>query len=535
MANLRTIDLYTVGTRYDPARTVSTQSLWAHQAAMLRFALTVDRCMMYAGMTTGKTLFALHYLEYFDGLRLVFSPHRPMVVWKEDYSQFYQGVKPYELHVLDKGSASQRLARIRALAARDAQAVVVLNYEIAAKLPLHEFAWTAAVADEAHRLGSYDGAQSRALAISCKHIPNKVAMTGTPLDDGYERVYGIDRWLDPITYPSAKKYPTSRRFELYDDFLNAYCITYTKGYTRIIKDYKNIKQLGEVLKPYVLSVPTAEVIDLPKEVMRKYRAPLSVATRAAYDMLVDDAVLAFIQGETAPVKLAADQLDTAEDFIAAPHLLTCLLRLQQLTTSGELESETGEIKLFDISARLQLLEDILLDLPPTAPVLIFTRFNRDITLISELVMRLFGETTMQLTGSLDQHEAWQAGAGRILLANLSAGSEGVRLHRAADVVFWNLGYSLKQYKQATRRAARYGQKSDTVRFYMILSEDTVDEVIIDRLKSKAGDVDEVDAVLGSDDTAPIDEGAPLRIPEPEAIVSDGNMLMKTTMRNRTRL
>lgn len=471
MATLANLEPYVAGTRYAPTLTRSTATLWAHQTGALRFALARPYSLLYSGMGTGKTLIALQYLEHFQGLKLVICPKRARVVWQADYDAFYQGDKPYQLIVLDVGTSAQKAKRLLALAQSNVNAVVVVNYDTAYRLPLNRVPFTAVVADEVHRLASNSGVQSRKLSQLCQHIPNKLGMTGTTHADGYERLYGIVRWLD-MMQPTPRHYPQARLFGAYTDFINRYCETYSLGYTPVIRGYKNLSHLADAIRDFTLLIRTEDVINLPDAVYRRYSVPMTPDVAKQYTALRDESIITF---------------EERDDAILAPNVLTRLLRLQQLTSSGELVTDSGEVAAFDITPRLDVLRAILEDIGDE-PVIIFTRFNRDVERISEVVQEVTGQWAYRLTGAVDEHEAWQAGAGRVIIANLSAGSEGVRLYRAHHVVYWALTFSLKQYEQSKARARRHGQTSNTVYFHHILTEGTVDMTILDRLERKALDV-----------------------------------------------
>lgn len=497
MANLTDYMQYSADTRYAPHRSRATVQLWPHQEAALTFCLAKSKSILYAGMGTGKTLFALVYLEHFEGMRLVLCPRRAMVVWAADYLQFYQQEKPFELVTLDKGTSKQKMDTIRALARRNAQAVVVVNFETAAKMPLQDIQWSAAVADEAHRMGSYTGVQSRALAKACAHIPNKVAQSGTPLTDGYERVYGIDRWLDPVIPDSPRAYPRSKRFGDYDNFIDRYCITYMLGYVKVIKGYKNLNHLSDVLRPYTLLIQTQDVVKLPPATHRTLRYTLPEDMREVYDLLADESVIKFAETggmvDDAPEENASDDEGS---LLIAGNVLTRLLRLQQMISSGELLDEDGNVRLFDIEPRKQAFRDYLGELEG-APVVVFTRFQRDVDIIDEITREVTGQPAMRLTGQVDQHEAWQAGEGQVIAVNLRAGSEGVRLTRAAHVFRWSYSYSLKDDEQSMMRVWRHGQKAASVHFTSVVAADTIDEIILRRLNEKRFDVDAITRRLGT--------------------------------------
>jgi superfamily II DNA or RNA helicase len=472
---------------FDPAlRSKTTADVWAHQLSMLDFALTRphNQALIYAGMGSGKTLFGLMYLEQFSGLRLVLCPKSALAVWRADYAAFYRGDTPFELVVLDRGTSAAKTKQLDALRQRGAQAVVVVNYETAASLPLEKYGFSAAIADEAHRLGAHDSVRSLTLAKSCAAIPTKVAMTGTPFSDGAERVYGAVRWLHPRIEKGRRPFPAL--FGSWWDFQNAYCDIYTRGHIRIVTGYRNLEHLVEKIRDFTLFIRTVDVIaNLPEAVTRSYRVPLTPEVQAQYKLLADDALIRYAAtGERGDAPAEGEQI--------VSHLLTRLLRCQQLLTSAQLTMDDGTVVNYDMQPRIDALRDVLEELDPSEPVVIFTRFQRDVEVISELVQAVFKETPLRLTGAVDEHERWQAGGGRILIVNLATGSEGIRLTRAKHVIYWALTWSLKQHDQSRARVQRHGQASPTVYFHYILSADTVDELILARLLKKKHDVETIE-------------------------------------------
>lgn len=466
MANLSDYTTY-IGNPELPD-SISTAPLWKHQEAMLKWCSTLSSSLLYSGMSTGKTAVALRYMEQFNGLRLVISPAKPMPVYHEDINKFYD-ILPYNLFILDNtyGNAKERYKFLHSLELTNS--VVVLSYEIAAKLPLHKLSISAVICDEGHRLGSWSGKQSRVLAQSCKDVPHKLVMTGTTFEDGYERIYGVCRWLDPVI--PERGYPQARLFGHYNDFLDRFCIVREKNHIKYITGYKNLGELANLIKPFTLHMRTEDVIDLPDLVIRSYPVELSSETRKAYDDLHDDAII---------------EIPDSEDAVIAPHILARMTRLQQIVASGKLETEEKNILYFDIQDRLDTLE-MLLDEIGNEPVVIFTRFKYDIRLIEKLVKRA-NKSYSILDGSINQVDNWLKGATQVLVVNIAAGSEGLRLERAHHAIIWSLGYSLKQFRQAIARLRRHGQKSKTVFVHTLVADGTIDQDIYDALSRKLDDV-----------------------------------------------
>lgn len=443
---------------------------------MLSFALSRNHTLEWADMSTGKTLFALILCEYFSGLRIIASSKRPMVNYAQDYEESYNE-KPYNLYVLFDGTIAEREQQIDRIHASGEEAVVVINYEAAAKINWKKYKISLAIADEAHALASWSGSTSRHLAKTMAHVPVKVAMSGTPSHDGYERLYGIFRWLEPVLPQAKNGYPTSALFGHYNDFLSDYCVTYTKGYATIIRGYKNIAGLAEKINPFTLRVKTEDVIKLPKAAHHTLKFDLTPETLKQYKLLESEGI---ITGD-----------DTS---VLAPHVLSRTIRLQQLVCSGALPNDAGELTTFDIEARKQTLIDAL-KMFSDEPAVIFTKFSQDVTNVADVIQTLTGETVAHLTGDLDQHQEWRNGDYRVLVANLSAGSEGVRLQRARVAIYWSVGYSLKEFKQSQMRIRRYGQLSPEVHFVYIVANGTIDETIYEALRLKAIEVDDLDEAV----------------------------------------
>jgi SNF2 family DNA or RNA helicase len=253
-------------------------------------------------------------------------------------------------------------------------------------------------------------------------------------------------------------------FGHYNDFINNFCYTYdiAPG-VKAISGYKNIDKLSSLIKPYTIIIKASDVIDLPDVVERVYRVPLKGAVKKAYYQLEKDSVI---------------DLDN-DDYLMASHLLTKQIRLQQLATSGLMVGDDGNEVIFNgIEDRIATLKMLVDDI--NEPLVIFTRFKRDIDIIKNAIK----EPVHLLTGDIDTHNSWRNGDGRILIANISAGSEGVRLERARHLIFWSVGYSNTEFQQAKARIIRAGQKAKTCFLHYIVSGGTIDEKIYNKLAAK---------------------------------------------------
>jgi SNF2 family DNA or RNA helicase len=447
--------------------------LWQHQKDIVQFAYQNGKSLIYAGMGTGKTLAALCWLWMYGGLRLVVTPKPALSVWAEDYKNLLDK-PPFTLVTLDYGTVEQK-AKYMMSALPNQDIVFVTNYETARLLPLQAMHFNAVVLDECHRIGQHNSKQTLSLTKRLVDVPYKMLMTGTPYHDGPHKVYSIERFLHPKILVHPKAHPVSRTFQRYSDFLYQYAHTYdiAPG-VQGIREYKNLDQLGKKLAPFTIKINAEDVLDLPPVVERMYKAAITGQTAKAYKAMAKDGMV---------------EIDDMT--MVAPHLLTKLIRLQQLATSGSMRTDTGvKTALKGIEGRIKVLS-MILETIPDQPVVIFTNFVRDVELITELL----DEKPALLTGEVDTHQDWKAGKYRVLIANMGAGSEGVRLERASHAIFWSVGYSAGDYHQARARLHRAGQKAGTVSFYQIVSAGTIDEDIYETLHRKDIVRDQLDGEL----------------------------------------
>jgi SNF2 family DNA or RNA helicase len=440
--------------------------LWKHQIQIVEHANKRKRSIVYAGMGTGKTLAALRWLEQFDGPCLVLTPKAALPVWAEDAERFKTGGR---LLTLDRGNSGAKWFAL--LAAVQHKEIVVVNYETARLLPLEQIEWSAVVADECQKLGTHNSKQTIALTRKLAHVKNKLAMTGTLWHDSPQKLYSIMRWLYPQIDDNPRKHPYTRTWGTYNDYLRRFAYTYeiSRGVYGVT-GWRKLSQIASDVKRFVLSIRADDVLDLPPVVERTYKARLSGQAADAYK------------------QLRKDRIAQVGDLTAlAPHELTKLTRLAQLAANATLVDDTGQEHMLDgLADRLAIFDELVSSLGGK-PAVVFTRFDNDVKLLEERL-----DACSYLTGSANTLSDWQGGKTQILLANLGAGSAGVRLERAAHIIFWSVGYSAEQYAQAVARCRRAGQAAKTVFVNHIVSEKTIDEMIYSMLRRKGKTQAELD-------------------------------------------
>jgi SNF2 family DNA or RNA helicase len=431
---------------------------------------------------TQKTLTGLRYFSLLherDGAKkfLVLTPKSALTVWEEDHDSFMEDGR---VVTLNKGTSKKKQKLIEELPF-DEPTIVVVNYGTAKLMELQRIEWDACIADESHYLKSHNSQTSMVLAVRLAHVPNKVAMTGTPYSDRPTDVYGQVRWLSPALQKLSRggyseKRVYSKVFGTWADFFSRYVDYYRIDNIFIIKGYIRQEELADKFKDVYSETLAKDVLkDLPPLVSRNHYIDMPRPFRKLYKQMEEENAAA-IEGD----------LTDLDNVMVAANPLVRELRLHQLTSGfwQPLDPERDpELLPNHNDLKLKVLEGIAEELG-TRPFVVFTRFRADVPRIRKLLGDM-GIKTKELTGDVDEHLSWRKGAGQALIANLQAGSTGVRLERAAYAVYYSMGTSRTEYVQSLARLRRPGQEADTVFAHFIVVRDSVDELMLDRMKTKA--------------------------------------------------
>ncbi len=232
--------------------------------------------------------------------------------------------------------------------------------------------------------------------------------------------------------------------------------------------YRNLNILADIVKTVGCRVTKAEVLDLPPKLYTKRYFDLSPEQRRLYEEMKNSYELRLESGE-----------------VTAMLVIVQLLRFQQIISGFIADDERNIIKLKD-NPRLTLFREIVGDVD--GKFIVFAKFTHDIDVIMAALkedgveaVRYDGQTSPEDRGKAI--EAFQRGTARAFVANPAAAAEGLTLHAATTVIYYNNSYKLTDRLQSEDRAHRIGQKS-AVTYIDIVASDTVDEKIVGALRDK---------------------------------------------------
>lgn len=475
---------------------------------------------------------------------LIVCPKSVVAVWPGEFGK--HGGAKVNIVPLCEGSIAKRTkqaAQAVGLAnARHEKIVLIINYEAvwqgAFAVWVLTVDWDMVVADEIHRIKSAGGKASRFMAKLGARATRRVGLTGTPMPHSPMDVYGQYRFLDPGIYGTSfvrfkhqfgaltepthvdlrdgmfvvsarfqlaetcKKIPISgRRWDaqnkkwLYPaspdsaamlctcfaneaivmtEAFNAYCGTHDVQESNFVRRV-NLEDLSNFFNQKFYSiahrVKKADVLDLPPVIHEQRQVQLGPEGKRLYQQ-IEKEFIAEVQGGV----------------ITASNALARLLRLQQIT-SGFGVTEEGKVCSVD-SAKYKEVCDILDDIDPDDPVVVFCRFKHDLARV-RLATESKGRGYLELSGRINELATWQqALGGEVLGVQIQAGGVGIDLTRAAYCIYYSLGFSLGDYEQSLARLDRPGQ-TRSVTYLHLVAQHTVDEKVYDALQKRADVIESI--------------------------------------------
>lgn len=455
---------------------VKQRPLWAHQERALWFVQDLWNqkrrgVLLFIIMGGGKSRVVLETIAR-NGLTLVLilCPRRVVEVWREQFATYLPG--QYEVLALDdragsvqdKASAArERLAWCRA---KNRKLAIVINYESACREPFAHWAlanlWPLVIADEIHRCKEPAGILSRFVGRLGLRARHRLGLTGTPLPHSPLDAWALFRFLDRT---------------IYDETFASFKRRYAKLGGFFDKEVVGWENLDELRTKFfsITFYAGPEVLDLPGEQDQILYCKLAASAARLYAALEKD-FIAWVENTPA--------------VIVAANALVRLLRLQQIT-GGSTRDSTGRDHVVD-TAKRELLEDLLEDLPPEEPVVVFARFRADLEAIHQAAKTL-GRRSGELSGERDDLAIWKRGRKDdpvILAVQIQAGGVGIDLTRAAYAIYYSTGFNLGDYLQSRARIYRSGQ-TRPVFFYHLAVRHSVDESVMSALARRQKLVDGV--------------------------------------------
>lgn len=460
----------------------------AHQVTMLDNAWGLKSAAWFAKMGTGKTFATIHlaFARWIAGeidAVVIISPSTLRSVWRKEFEKYATG--PYEFRSHEQ-RASWYSEYCRGVS-RDRLQVLAVSVEglgISSSLYDSVCQFYAhgkrifTVCDESSRIKNPDAKRTeRTIALGAVS-DYRLILNGTPIALGIQDLWSQYEFLDPNIIGMGDYWSFKTRYTVRGGYENKQII-----------GYQNVDELMNMVAPYT-AVVGKEVLDLPPKVMTERFIEITPEQRKL-------------------LKLVAKGVSPDPDapYIKADNVLEKILRARQIV-GGWLPK--GRIEMSEVEG--QMIETIFTDLVPLdknpkldglmeliddnyvgSKFIIWSTFVHEIEAIRDKLSAKYGADSVECyyggTG-MDKRSAIEDRyckdpSLRFFIGHPTAAGLGLTLISGENdvMVYYSGTNAYIDRAQSEDRAHRIGQKN-TVTVVDIIAEATVDEVIVESIRSK---------------------------------------------------
>jgi SNF2 family DNA or RNA helicase len=362
---------------------------------------------------------------------------------------------------------------------------------------------TMVVVDEAHRIKNPEGVWGKSAVEISKEAKSRIVLTGTPVPNGYQDIYNLFKFIYPFKYKEI----------LNLHFQNLEDMTYNSS-----PDSIRVQNFKEDISPFFIRIKK-EDLKLPPIEEKSILIDMEPYQREIYDFIEVNYIDSFKKNESASIK---DILNKAK-----------LIRLRQASTNPFLLAKTLKDSLanneftgeYDPNSVYTTYSDEFIDdsefmhkicnysayeipqkfveirriveneiLKKNEKVIIWSIFIQNAKELQAYLLQnniksklLIGEVEQaEREHTIEQFNDPANSEFHVIIANPFAVSESISLHKGChNAIYMERDYNCSNFLQSKDRIHRVGLPENQVtKYYYIISRDSIDEVIDERLRIK---------------------------------------------------
>ena len=325
--------------------------------------------------------------------------------------------------------------------------------------------------DESTTIKNPSAKRTKNIILIGKYAKYRRIMTGSPITKNPLDLYSQCEFLDPWLLDFTSYYAFRNRYaEMKTMHIRGRSI-------QVVSEFKNLSELSETIKTFSDRVLKEDCLDLPPKTFMKRYVTLTSDQKKIYEQM-KKAAMAVLNGKVTTTMT----------------VLTQLMRLHQITC-GHFTADDGTSHAVE-SNRLNELMNVLDETEGKA--IIWANYQLSVGEIIQKIIKEYGEDSYVHYYGLTSQEERQDNIRkfqndpkcRFLVGTPQTGGYGITLTQANTVIYYSNGYDLEKRLQSEDRAHRIVQYKKVTYIY-IISEDTVDEKIVEALRKKINIASEV--------------------------------------------
>ena len=436
--------------------------------------------------------------KYVDKL-LIISPLSAFGPWELEYEECF-GEKPSTKRLNGKVSVDEKK---QYLYSRTPAKITLLSYNSVPSLKDELIYFlknnqVMVVLDEAHKIKNTSGGiTANGVLDIAQYCSSRVVLTGTPAPNGYEDLYNLYKFI----WPTKKVIP----FEIYqlkdmskqesDSRVETLLNAVAPFFIRVKKSYLGIPMATEH-EPIIVPMGSAQrrIYDV---IEKKYMNEIVSSKDNSFKQdLIKARLIRMMQAATNPNLLSVplQQFANNEGFDA-----------KEVVEDSSLIKEVLEYSKNETPAKFikakELIEKIIAS---GGKVVVWAIYVKNILDFQEYLLEngidcrtLYGATPVA-TGDEEDDDTIETrekiiaefhkedSSFKVIIANPFAVSESISLHKVChNAIYMERSFNAAHFIQSKDRIHRYGLKPGIeTNYYYLLSEDSIDSVINDRLRAK---------------------------------------------------
>ena len=398
-------------------------------------------------MGLGKTIQSIAILSDLpkNSISLVVSPKTLIFNWAAEIDKF----APHLTHVNYEGSIQERHKLLDDLNIN----VIIASYAIIQNdlEKLREIEFDYLIIDEAQHIKNASALRSK--AIKKVNSKNRLALTGTPMENSPTELWSIFDFLMPGYLPKLRQFKKE------------------------ILGVTGSQRLRSLIAPFILRRTKANVlVELPDKQIQTVYCKMNTIQEKMYMNIVD----------SIKKDIAVDEEEEKKD-ISYMNVLAALTKLRQICNHPSLVDD--DIKQdIDLSGKIEAFHEIVKDAVENGKkILVFSQFVGMLKLLQKVLEDL--EIKFEyMDGSTKKRQKHinnfnENSSVRVFLISLKTGGFGLNLTAADTVILADPWWNPMGENQAIDRAHRIGQ-TKKVMVYKLITKGSVEEKILDLQETK---------------------------------------------------
>lgn len=342
------------------------------------------------------------------------------------------------------------------------------------------------IMDEVHAVKNYRGKIHDTTAKVASLCARRIGMTATPIKNRLLEFFSIFQIIEPSVFPKITHFYRDHCHIKMQKIGGGRQVPIVVGHSK-----EHLESFVSKIEPYYLARQKHEVAkELPELISRELKCELSDEQEELYDM--------------AEIGLLSKTDEEAESNGA--ELLSALVLVQQACNAPQLIANEDGIPFEGKSSKIETLIDVLEDEAEGMKVIVFSRFEKMISLIEKRLIEK-GIKCTRITGAESKASVREANknsfqdmkSGVNVILITAAGSESINLQAAEHIICMDSPWSYGDYIQLIGRAIRIGSKNKIVIVTHLVAmrqsgKATIDDHVIKILRGKKRLSDKVSGV-----------------------------------------